>query len=47
MFKVRDIVTGAVVTVYAVVGLRFMIWDDREGGWAFRGIDGFEPLVEE
>lgn len=44
MFKVKDKFTGEILTVYAVLGTRFMLW--RYNQWFFEPIEDFEPIEE-
>lgn len=47
MFKVRDVGTGRVHTVYAVNGCLFLIFIDGElPRWEWRNMDHFEPVGE-
>lgn len=44
MFKVQEIKTGKVRTVYAVSGTHFMFFED--GVWYWDSIGGYEPVRE-
>ena len=49
MFRVRHKTTGLKYTVYAVAGLKFLIWDDSTYGfehWEWKDMNEFEPCKE-
>jgi len=48
MYKVKNIHTGQIVTVYAVNGLTFLIYDRSEPVpcWKYQPMNDFEPLED-
>ena len=46
MFKVFHKGAGRVYTVYAVNGLRFMVWDATGNTWAWLPMEECEPVED-
>lgn len=45
MFKVEDKTTGEIITVYALNGTHFLIYDEEHDLWLFKNIDECRPVA--
>ena len=46
MFTVIEKITGMAVTVYAVNGHYFLIYDEQMGRWGYVSMDSYKPATE-
>lgn len=46
MFDVIHIETGRRRTVYAVIGFRFLFWDEQEECWVYGDMEKYKPVAD-
>lgn len=46
MFKVVHKETGVIRTVYAVTGIRFLLWNEQEACWEYGDMEKYKPVAD-
>ena len=46
MFQVVHKETGVIRTVYAVTGIRFLLWNEQEACWEYGDMEKYKPVAD-